>query len=237
MLSVRPEQRGTAQELTKALEQAAQLTLPESTHSLFVQEASPPTDSGAQAAAAARPAPLPPAHEVAAAQAQAPEVSTLTLSSAERVSPPVHTRPWLLRFATAAALLALGVWVGWAMPKKFPELSSVFRHAVSGARTEDGGEAGLGDDSASAAMAASPTASVPGGRAEDTLPEPLPDQARPDAKGRCPHPRQVPLNGGCWVKLQREECEVIKGTLLHGTCYVPSPLHERLPTSHPVRKE
>ncbi|HYH95360.1 hypothetical protein [Hyalangium sp.] len=136
----------------------------------------------------------------------------------ERVSPPVHTRPWLPRFATAAALLALGTWIGWLAPKKFPELSSVFRHEANGARLEDGGEAGLGDDSASAAMAASPTPSLPGVQGQNTLPEPLPDQARPDAKGRCPHPWQVPLNGGCWVKLkvpreEREKCCVARGNV------------------------
>ncbi|HYH98362.1 hypothetical protein [Hyalangium sp.] len=77
MLSVSPEQRGTAQELADALEQAAQLTLPESTRSLFDQEMSP----------------LPPAHDMAEAQAQAPQVSSLTPRSAERVSPLVHLRP------------------------------------------------------------------------------------------------------------------------------------------------
>ncbi|HYI00136.1 serine/threonine-protein kinase, partial [Hyalangium sp.] len=242
MLSVRPEQRGTAQVLAEALEQAAQLSLPESTRSLFVQEASLAADLGAQAAGTSGLAPLPPAHEIVAAQAQAPEVSSLTLSPAERVSPSVHRRPWRLRFATAAALLALGAWVGWLTPKTFPELPSLVRHEVGGARLEESGETGLGDDAASAAMAASPTPSMPGVQGQNTLPEPLPDQARPDAKGRCPHPWQVSLNGGCWVKLkvpreEREKCEAIKGSWLQGTCYVPGPLQERHPTSHPVREQ
>jgi hypothetical protein len=241
MLSVRPEQRGTAQELAEALEQAAQLTLPESTRSLFVQELSPSVDSGGQAPATSGPAPLPPAHDMAEAQAQAPKAPLLMPSFTERVSPLVHMRPWQLRLATAAALLALGAWVGWLTPKKFPELPSLVWHEVGGARLEDSGEAGLGDDSASSSTAASPTPSMPGVQADDTLPEPFPDQARPDAKGRCHRPRQVPLNGGCWVKLkvQREECEEIKGSWLQGTCYVPGPLHEgqpRQPTSHPVHK-
>ncbi|HYH97235.1 serine/threonine-protein kinase [Hyalangium sp.] len=115
MISVRPEQRGTAQELVEALEQAAQLTLPESTRSLFVQELSPSVDSGGQAPAASGPAPLPLAHDMA--EAQAPKLTSLTPGSAERVSPLVHMRPWLLRLATAAALLALGAWVGWLTPR------------------------------------------------------------------------------------------------------------------------
>ncbi|HYH99992.1 serine/threonine protein kinase [Hyalangium sp.] len=237
MLSVRPEHRGTAQELAEALEQAALLTLPESTRSLFSQELSPSVDSGGQAPAASRLAPLPPAHDMAEAQAQAPKVPLLTPSSAERVSLLVHMQPWQLRLATAAALLALGAWVGWLTPRMFPELPSLVRHEVGGALLQEGGEAGLGDDSTRASVAASPSPSEPGVHGQDTLPEPSPGQARPDAKGRCPHPRQIPLNGGCWVKLQREECEAIKGTLLHGTCYVPGALHERQPTSHPVREQ
>jgi hypothetical protein len=242
MLSVRPEQRGTAQELAEALEQAAQLTLPESTRSLFVQEASPLADSGPQAAAASGPPPLPQTQEVATAHSQAPEVSSLSKGSAERVSPPARRRPWRLQPETAAALLALGAWLGWLTPKVFPELSSVFRPEAREAPREDGGQTGLGEDSASAALAASPTPSLPGVQGQDTLPEPLPDQARPDAKGRCPHPWQVPLNGGCWVKLkvpreEREKCEAIKGSWLQGTCYVPGPLQERQPTSHPVREQ
>ncbi|HYI00131.1 MAG TPA: hypothetical protein VD972_29525, partial [Hyalangium sp.] len=174
MFSVRPEQRGTAQELAKALEQAAQLTLPESTRSLFVQEVLPPADSGPQAAGTSGLAPLPPAHEIAAAQALAPEVSSLTLSPAEPVSPSVHRRPWRLRFATAAALLGLGAWVGWLAPKTFPELPSLVKHEGDGTRLENSGETGLGDDAASAAMAASPTPSMPGVQGQNTLPEPLP---------------------------------------------------------------
>jgi hypothetical protein len=117
-----------------------------------------------------------------------------------------------LRGRLRTGRLALGAWVGWLTPKKLPELPSLVRHEGGGALLEDSGEAGLGEDAASASTAASLTPSVPGVQAEDTLPEPLPGQARPDAKGRCPHPRQVPLN-------------------------VPGPLHERQPTSHPVREQ
>ncbi|MBN1208603.1 MAG: serine/threonine protein kinase, partial [Myxococcaceae bacterium] len=215
MLSVRPEQRGTAAELAKALEQAAQLTHPESTRSLFAQELRP---SGSPA-----------------------KVSSRTPDSTERDSPPARARPWGRQLATAAALLALGAWVWWSIPKKFPEQPTVVIHEAGRARLEDGGTSGLGDEAATASTLASPVPSVPGVRAEETLPEPLPGQARPDAKGRCPHPRQVPLGGGCWIKssFNREECELLKpigGYMFKGTCYMPVILPGRHPTSDPVRK-
>ena len=45
--------------------------------------------------------------------------------------------------------------------------------------------------------------------AEDALPEPMPGQTRPDAKGHCPLKQHLALNGGCWgtLKLDKETCE------------------------------
>ncbi|MBN1203733.1 MAG: serine/threonine protein kinase, partial [Myxococcaceae bacterium] len=216
MLSVRPEQRGTAAELAEALEQATQLTTPESTRPLFAQQMRP---SGSPA-----------------------EVSSRTPDSAERVSPPARARPWRRRLATAAALLALGAWVWWSIPRKFPEQPTVVRHEAGGARLEDGGTSGLGDEAATTATTASPAPSAPGVLAEDTLPEPVPGQARPDAKGRCPHPQHVLLGSGCWVKtsMDRKECELLKpngGNMFKGACYMPVLLHGRQPTSDPGRKQ
>ncbi|MBN1206478.1 MAG: hypothetical protein JXB05_16445, partial [Myxococcaceae bacterium] len=241
MLSLRPEQRGTARELAEALEHAAQLTTPERTCPLFPQQ-TPPSDSPAeQATGASGQALLPPGHALAEGRAQVPELSSRTPGAAERVSPPARARSWRRRLSTAAALLALGAWGWWSTPRKFPEPPALLRHEAGAARLEDGGTSGLGDDAATASTALSPAPSVPGVRAEDTLPEPLPGQVRPDAKGRCSHPRQVPLGGGCWVKtsLDREECEVLKpngGYMFKGTCYMPVLLHGRQPTSEPLRK-
>ncbi|MBN1205690.1 MAG: serine/threonine protein kinase [Myxococcaceae bacterium] len=238
MLSLRPEARGTAAELAEALERAAQLTSAELTRPLFAQETRPAEASGEQAAGAPGAALLPSNHAVAEAQAQAPGAASRTPRSAEGGRAPARARPWRRRLTEAAALLALGAWVWWVTPRKLPEQPAGLSHEAGGALLEDGGTSGLGDGAATASTAASPTPSEPGVRAEDTLPEPLPWQARPDAKGRCAHPRQVPLNGGCWVKLAREECEALalKGFMLKGACYVPAPLHGRQPTSEPVRK-
>ncbi|MBN1210352.1 MAG: serine/threonine protein kinase [Myxococcaceae bacterium] len=241
MLSVRPEARGTAHELTEALEQAAQLASPESTRSLFAQDTRPAGAPAEQTAGATVPATLSSSHELAEVRAQAPEVSSRTPNSAERVRPPARARPWRRRLAKAAALLALGTWVWWITPKRFPEQPSAIRHAADGTHQRDGGTSGLGDEAATASTMASPSSSVPGVRAEDTPPEPLPGQARPDTKGRCAHKRQISLNGGCWVAvpLDREGCAALKlsGHMFKGACYVPVILHGRQPTSDPVRKQ
>ncbi|MBN1207424.1 MAG: protein kinase [Myxococcaceae bacterium] len=247
MLSVRPEERGTARELAEALERAAELTTPESARPLFAQELPPSVATGEEVAGASVPDPLPRGEaeasafeprELIEAQAQAPEVSVRTRGAAARGSSPAHVRPWLRRLATAAGLLALGAWAGWVAREESPKQPSVVRQEAGGAQLEDGGPAGLGDDAASASAEESSTPSEPGALAEDTLPEPLPGQAQPDARGRCPHKRQVSLNGGCWapLKVERDECEAASGQMLKDRCYVPVFLPGRRPTSHPMRE-
>ncbi len=77
--------------------------------------------------------------------------------------------------------------------------------------------------------------------AEDTLPAPLPEQVRPDSQGRCPHKKQVALNGGCWVEMPmgREACEaanlsVHMGSMFKNKCYMPVLSHGRQPNSSPT---
>ncbi|MDC0714158.1 serine/threonine-protein kinase [Stigmatella sp. ncwal1] len=203
MLSLRPEQRGTAEELAEALEQAAQRSNPDSTRSLFVQE------------------------------------TPLSEAPVERAGPPSHTRSWPLHLAAAAALLpllVLGTWLGRESPLTFPQPPPALTQEAEEVHLDDGGTAGLGDEAVPASSVVAPPLSTPGGQTEDTLPEVLPGQRRPDAKGRCARPQQTPLNGGCWIKtaLAREECETLKGSMFQGTCYLPVPPHERQPTSRPV---
>ncbi|ADO70182.1 Protein kinase [Stigmatella aurantiaca DW4/3-1] len=204
MLSLRPEQRGTAEELAEALEQAARSTNPSS---------------------------LPRSLEAADMHAQAPAESSPTPSSIERAGHPARAQPWQFRLAAAAALLPLLV-LGtllWRGP--------LLTFQMGRARLNDGGTTGLGDKAVPTSAVAAPIPSTPGGPTEDTPPEVLPGQRRPDAKGRCARPQQTPLNGGCWIKtpLAREECDTLKGSMFKGTCYLPVPHHERQPTSHPVR--
>jgi hypothetical protein len=163
----------------------------------------------------------------------------------ERVShpPPAQARPsaparvvwpWL----AMAASLTLVVWAGWAVTERFEEKTSLAQARAEAASQPDAGTAGLGEAVSTASTAESPEPAVHEPLAEDTLPEPQPGQMRPDAKGRCPHKRQVALNGACWVpiSMEREQCEALgNGKLFKGRCYVPAMSSDRPSTSHPTR--
>jgi len=75
--------------------------------------------------------------------------------------------------------------------------------------------------------------------AQSFPPEPRPGQARPDGKGRCPRPKQVIINGGCWFEsasMSAEECKESGNVLLKGKCYIPAfpPAQKTPPTSSPA---
>jgi serine/threonine protein kinase len=226
MLSVRPEERGTAAQLAKALEQAAAAFGPgSSSHLRDVPEAltSEP-------------------HEIAApleTQGRLPEESSLARSSVERAGPRAHARPRRLWLPMAAAGLALTAWVWWIAQGKPVEGSASARGEATAADPKDAGTTGLGEAAATVASSESaPEVDAPAVMAEDTLPEPQPGQVRPDAKGQCPHKLQVALNGGCWAefRLNREECEGKGGYVFKTTCYLPIHPRGRPPTSSPANK-
>jgi hypothetical protein len=135
--------------------------------------------------------------------------------------------------ALAAAALAVALWAWWVASGTPPGENP------SGARPEAAGPVGLGEAVVSASKMDDPEPSRREALAQDTLPEPLPGQTRPDAKGRCPHKRQVALNGGCWVgwaDTEREKCEALhhNGYMYKNTCYVPVIPPGRPPTSQPA---
>jgi hypothetical protein len=253
MLSARPEARGTAARLAEALEQATRSPVPESTQPLLEQE-EPLTSAGPgqEPAAATAPGHLPrPSDraEVRASEARErlaeaePEVRVARESARERGSAKVdrlhaNARPWRPWLATAAAGLVLVAWAWWAVPSKFVEAPTVAQKEAAGAGQADAGTAGLGDAVSTASTTDTPAPSGQEGIAEEPLPEPLPGQVRPDAKGRCPHKREVALNGGCWMELpmDREGCDLLSGHVFKGTCYVPIISPGRQPTSSPTRK-
>jgi hypothetical protein len=187
MLSVLPEERGTAAELATLLERAAE----------HLEQVSAPPSLG-----------VPPA--------------------------PSYTRGRVSRIGLAAVALALGAGIFWGVSRQAARQSFVPGRAVAPSAPADEGTTGLGD-TASRVTQGQPGASWPEAMSEDTLPEPLPGQLRPDAKGRCPGKQQVALNGACWLKAswEREECEVARGQTFNGVCYVPYIPPGRQPTSDP----
>ncbi len=166
-----------------------------------------------------------------------PEAQAQAGGPARPAVPRVHTRGGGPLRALASAALALALWAWWLAPG-VQENSSHARQ--EGARDDkvDAGPAGLGEAVVSESTMDAREPSGQEALAEDALPEPLPGQTRPDAKGRCPHKRQVALNGGCWVEeLDREKCEALSGSVFKKTCYLPVIPPGRPPTSQPVRPQ
>lgn len=223
MLSVRPEERGTAAELARALEEAAQHPVPESSQPLSEREEPAPWGRGGQSAVE---------------KGQAPEESLRGRGSAELSKPHASARSGWARPAALAATVAVVVAAGWAAWRASVEPPSVTRREAAGADARDAGMSGLGEAASSVSKEEVSAPSMREGMAEEPLPEPLPGQTRPDAKGRCPHKRQVALNGGCWmqISLDREGCAILSGHVLKGACYVPMIPPGRQSTSNPASK-
>ncbi|MFL5347718.1 MAG: serine/threonine-protein kinase [Hyalangium sp.] len=210
MLSVRPEERGTAAQLAEALEKAAG-------HS---SEFTAPSK-----------APSPP-----------PESRAVARASAERASPEAHADSWRPRLSLAAVVLTLATWAWWISPSSSWSECGTPQTTAPSAEHRDAGTSGLGEAATVVSPESSPSNAAQAMVVEDTLPEPLPDQTRPNSKGRCPHKQQVALNGGCWVEIpvESEKCEAISGQIFKGTCYVPIFLPgrgPRPPTSGPTKKK
>jgi predicted Ser/Thr protein kinase len=161
-------------------------------------------------------------------------------SPARPARPHVHTRSGrpLRELAVAALVLSLGA--SWVASGLHPlEIPFGACQEATEAEKADTGPVGLGEAVVAASTKNAPEPSRREALAEDTLPEPLPGQLRPDAKGRCPHKRQVALNGGCWVgwgNSDREKCEALNsnGYMYRNTCYVPVFSSGRPPTSQPI---
>jgi hypothetical protein len=226
MLSVRPEARGTAEQLVEALEQVAQDSGSASPQRLFAPE--PP-----------RPQVSAPTPRLAKEEVQVLEVPPGTRGAAKAFSPRASERTWLRGSATAAVVLMLAGGAWWAVGGQAEEPHTIARHEAGRAHPEDDDDtAGLGEAASLGAVQTLPAPSAREVLAEEPQPEPVPGQARPDAKGRCPEKWQVALNGGCWgpVKGKREVCEAIGGQLFQGTCYMPITTSGRPPTSSPTRE-
>jgi serine/threonine protein kinase len=158
-----------------------------------------------------------------------------------RAQPPARAwagEPWpVLVAGVVAVLLAVLVW--HSQPASVPP-SPVFVNAprASDAQAPDAGTSAVGETSPTGAQAPTPPRTEKRPLAQESLPKPRPEQARPDKKGQCPGRRQVPINGGCWLELlstTAEECVQIGSVLFKGKCYAPileSPKKPQ-PTSSP----
>ena len=101
----------------------------------------------------------------------------------------------------------------------------------------DGGTVAVGDSVLTAPVPLTGAPSAWSTIAVDLPPRPVPGQRRPDANGRCRIKEQVPINGGCWIKLlvELKNCGEA-GYIYKGGCYVPSIPPARPPTSSPAER-
>lgn len=130
---------------------------------------------------------------------------------------------WSIRsaWALAGAFLVLWTWKAVHAPS---HSTSVKEQVASQAKQPERGSANLVE---TASQTTPPPMQEPSERetiSQDPPPEPFPRQITPDAKGRCPGPKQIPLNGGCWVEYpskDAEKCEKNSLVFLKGRCYGP----------------
>ena len=167
-----------------------------------------------------------------------PDAQAHARGPARPVVPRVHTRSGPPLRALAAAALAVVLWAWWVAPGTHSLENPVGAcHGAAEAEKADTDPVGLGDAVVSTSTAAAPEPTGRKAMTEDTLPEPLPGQLLPNAKGRCAHKRHVVLNGACWVELDRERCEALNGHVYKNACYVPVLSPGRPPTAQPARQQ
>ncbi len=236
MLSPRPEERGSAGELSEAMGRGVAHASPQADGLLFEWETLRPAEWTEEELAEAeelghRPRRRSRQRVLKAEQADAAERAQAERQVAEACAPAtrparsVKPRSWL---PWLAAVLALGLW---------PEQTGSLRTGLqpTGAHStskEESDAVSLGDTPLSSpAVVAKPSARE--GINEELPEQPLPGQLKPDGQGRCPK-RQIAINGGCWGKLDLalEDCPG-NGFVYQGSCYVPVRVSVKVPTSAP----
>ncbi|MBZ4419714.1 serine/threonine-protein kinase [Myxococcus sp. RHSTA-1-4] len=138
---------------------------------------------------------------------------------------------WLTA-ASLGSALALGA--GWMLGTHPGEEAETVQ-ASAPEETRDGGTVAVGDSVLTAPVPLSRAPFAWSTIAVDLPPRPFPGQRRPDANGRCPKKPQVPINGGCWIKLSVEQKDCGEyGYVYEGSCYMPVIPPARPPTSSPA---
>jgi hypothetical protein len=237
MLSVRPEERGTAGELAEAMERGVAHGGASADKPLFEWAKVPPAPWTEEERAEAEYLGYRPRRrdrrfvqwiEEADAAARA-QRGAQGRGGATAQTRRERTRKWL---PWLAAAMALGLW-----PEETGSVRTVKRltvpHGVPSEAQRKEDAVSLGDS----AMSSSDTSTKsPAHRAitVEVPTQPLPGQMKPDAKGRCPK-KLVPINGGCWgqVNFDVEQCHGSVFYVYQGGCYAPAYEPARRPTSAP----
>ncbi|HZI10715.1 MAG TPA: serine/threonine-protein kinase [Myxococcus sp.] len=133
---------------------------------------------------------------------------------------------WLAAAGFAGAMAAL-----WAaeMPAQMQR--------VEREDARDAGTAAVGDSVLTASAASPHAPSAETSLSLDMPDKPLPGQLRPDASGRCRFKPQVPINGGCWLKVDMDlkDCKASTYSFVYkGACYQAGTEPTRPPTSAPT---
>jgi hypothetical protein len=174
---------------------------------------------------------VPEARGTAAQVAEALEAGAGEAEPPEPSKTPVRARAWKPGLALAAAG-ACAVLLWHAKPVLVPP--------GPGSQAPDAGTTAVGDTSPAAPRASTPPVTEQKPLAQEPLPQPRPEQLRPDKKGLCPDRKQVPINGGCWIDvssaMDAQACTEDGYILFKGRCFVPAnaPDKKPAPTSSPV---
>lgn len=246
MLSLKPEERGTAKERAEELERGAERNRLEPHEGLFEWETLPreewsredladAEELGHRARRRSREV-VRVAVEADAAkrmEASRQQAQGLTRTVARGV-PRVRELPGLLWLA-ATVVGALLLWPRDRQPVSTEEERRVAEHSAAEGQ-QDGGVTYVGDTAMTSAQS---FGQAPAGRgiALEVPPKPLPGQLKPDGNGHC-RKGLIALNGGCWLKVEvgdLENCRVVKnGVVFRAGCYAPMFPTEREPTSAPI---
>jgi hypothetical protein len=229
MLSLRPEERGTAKELAELLENHAKHAGPQADQPLFAWETLERTAWSREDVAAASELGHRPRY-------RAMEVvrATQKRDGAHQADQERESRLWTV--LTAVALIALGLFsvVGQWIHERWP---AVAQRGQADAGTGDGGVSELAPEALTAYVRRD---TVPRGQpsiSADTPPKPVPGQRRPDSKGQCQRRGEIPINGGCWFQFKDVEppCDTGQYEWM-GNCYQPAMISTREPTSDPPKQ-
>jgi hypothetical protein len=154
----------------------------------------------------------------------------------EAVERPWAGRRWLA--LAAAGACAVGLW-SWQRVPRPPVPMAASTQQTSDAQAPETGTTALGDSATTKSQDTTSSATDKSPLTQASPPEPRREQARPDKRGRCPGPDQVPINGGCWLEfpsMSAQRCTDNGNLLFKGKCYVPAfaPAQKTPPTSSPA---